>query len=89
MCFSKCCCLICALVNCNGSGVIFVCVTGVDQSIFKISSSVNVISSFCLLYHSLVIGYLYKYVAKSERPKGENKLKIILYNKTTSIVGGL
>jgi hypothetical protein len=32
-----------------------------------------------------VIGYLYKYVAKSERPKGENKLKIILYNKTTSI----
>jgi hypothetical protein len=33
-----------------------------------------------------VIGYLYKYVAKSEkRKKGENKLKIILYNKTTSI----
>jgi hypothetical protein len=47
----------------------FVCVTGVDQSIFKISSSVNGISSFCLLYHSLVIGYLYKYVAKSEKTK--------------------
>jgi hypothetical protein len=60
------------------------CVIGVVLPYLRYSSS-NVISSFCLLYHSLVIGYLYKYVAKSEkRPKGENKLKIILYKKTTS-----
>jgi hypothetical protein len=38
-----------------------------------------------------VIGYLYKYVAKSEKTKkGENKLKIILYNKKPPVlVGGL
>jgi hypothetical protein len=67
--FSKCCCLICALVNCNGSGVILFVLLVLTSPYLRYHLLLMVISSFCLLYHSLVIGYLYKYVAKSEKTK--------------------